>query len=276
MLAIFASMSFVFVACGDDDEPDNNGTNNVSSSFVGTWEMSTSGLLGSGEGETYIQIASDNSFILVNDYGNDVTVSYGTVSNTSNTFTINYKIFQGAAPFVPSVTYILESADSKSFVLTLTTQKFTFTKVSDSVMKKYKDEIDEVIGNYENNTLFPNLTLNGTKISNILEASATNNTFSSNFWYDNFNFVFDFRYYGKISELTSGENITDEIRILSCERLNIIVIDGSYEIISGSVRVDSKTSNSITLRYYNLKIQQYVGDSEGNLYTIDGIITYSL
>lgn len=93
-----------------------------------------------------MQIASDNTFILINVYGHDVEVSYGTWSNTQNYFTINYKIFHGTSPYVPSVTYMIESTASKSFVLSLGTQKFTFTKVPDSVMDTYKDDIDEVMG----------------------------------------------------------------------------------------------------------------------------------
>lgn len=274
-VAIFATMAFTFVACGDDDdEPEINEPTESTSNFVGTWEMSTSGILGDGDGDAYLQIASDNTFILVNDYGHDVKVSYGTWSNTDNTFTLNYKIFQGQKPLVPSVTYMIVSTNSKSFVLSLATQKFTFTKVSDSIMNKYEDDIDNVMnGNGENTSSF---TLNGTTISNILGSSAEGNTFTCNFWYDDFVFAFEYRYSGKISNLTSGQNITDKIDIRLCEMLNQIIIDGSYEIISGYVRVDSKTSDSITLSYSNLKIQQYVGLSEGKVFTFNGKIKYSL
>lgn len=273
-------MALGLVSCSNDDEPKNNGTSGNTSSFVGTWEMTTSGVLGDGEGNTYMQIASDHTFILVNDYGyDDVEVSYGTWKNTNDTFTLNYKIFHGADPMVPTVTYMIESMSSKSFVLSLSFQNFTFTKVSDSVMDKYRDEIEDVIGDESDNYgdgSSSSLTLNGTTISRILSSAVEGNTFVSQLWYDNFVFDFEFRYIGKISNLTSGDNITDKIDILTCESLNIVLIDGSYEIISGSVRVDSKTSDSIKLNYSNLKIQQYIGSSEGNVYTINGKISYSL
>lgn len=148
MLAIYASMSFAFVACGDDDdEPDNNGSTSATSSFVGTWEITTSGALGEGEGEgdNYMQIESDHTFILINHYSYGVEVSYGTWKSTNDTFTVNYKIFHGSSPIVPTVTYQIESTGSKSFVLSLVGQKFTFKKVSESVMDKYQDDINDVI-----------------------------------------------------------------------------------------------------------------------------------
>lgn len=300
-VAFFASMSFAFVACGDDDdEPDfeipsnpsddnneenepGNDSNETASPFVGTWEMTTSGVLGEGDGETYMQIASDHTFILINEYGYGVEVSYGTWKSSKDSFTINYEIFHGASPIVPSVTYKIESTASKSFVLALGTQKFTFTKMPDSVMDQYQDEIDDVMGGNNDNSgnggndTSSSLTLNGTIISNILSSSVENNTtFTANLWYDNFIFAFEFRYNGKVSNLASGENITDKIDIKLCESLNHVIVDGRYEILSGWVRVDSKTSNSITLNYSNLKIQQYVGHSKGNVYTLNGKISYSL
>lgn len=164
MLAIFAGMSFTFVACGDDedDEPDyevpsnpsddndeenepGNDSNEITSPFVGTWEMTTSGVLGEGDGDNYMQIASDHTFILINHYGYGVEVSYGTWKSTNDTFTVNYEIFHGASPIVPTVTYKIETTASTSFVLSLGTQKFTFKKVSDSVMDKYQDDIDDVM-----------------------------------------------------------------------------------------------------------------------------------
>lgn len=147
MVAIFASMSFAFVSCGDDkdDEPDNNGVTGSTSSFVGTWEMTTSGVLGEGDGDNYIKIANDHTFILINHYSYGVEVSYGTWTSTIDTFTVDYEIFHGTTPIVPSVTYKIESTTSNSFILSLGIQKFTFTKVSDSVMDKYQDDIDDVM-----------------------------------------------------------------------------------------------------------------------------------
>ena len=149
-LAIFASMSFAFVACGDDedDEPDNNGGsgNNTTSAFVGTWEMTTSGALGYGDGEAYIRFNKDKTFVLVNDYGyDDVEVSYGTWSNTKDTFTINYEIAQGGIPIIPTVTYKIESTSSQAFKLSFGGQYFNFTKVPDSMMDRYQDEIDDML-----------------------------------------------------------------------------------------------------------------------------------
>lgn len=145
-VAIFASMSFTFVACGDDDEPENNGGGSATSTFVGTWEMTTSGAIGEGEGVAYIRFDNDNTFVLVNDYGDDdVEVSYGTWRNTKETFTIHYEIFHGDNPIVPTVTYKIESTGSKSFKLSFGGQNFNFTKVPANVMDQYQDEIDDVM-----------------------------------------------------------------------------------------------------------------------------------
>ena len=144
-VAIFASMSFALVACGDDedDEPDNSGGNSSTSVFVGTWSMTTSGVLGDGEGDAYFRFYEDKTFVLVNDYGDDdVEISYGTWSNTKDTFTINYEIFHGGSPIIPTYTYKIESSSSKSFKLSFGGQTFNFTKVPDSVMDRYEDEID--------------------------------------------------------------------------------------------------------------------------------------
>lgn len=147
-IAIFASMSVSFVACGDDeDEPENNEGNSSSSAFVGTWKMTSSGVIGNGEGNSYIRFDNDKTFVLVNDYGDDdVEVSYGTWSNTDDTFTVKYEIFHGAAPIVPTVTYKIESSSAHAFELSLGGQNFNFTKVPASMMDKYQDEIDDVMG----------------------------------------------------------------------------------------------------------------------------------
>ena len=137
-----------------------------------------------GDGDTYMQIASDHTFVLINDYGyDDVEVSYGTWKSTNDTFTVNYEIFHGASPFVPTVTYMIESTASKSFVLSLGVQKFTFKKVPDSVMDKYEDDIKNILSeNGNSSTSTGKLKINGNEIGFCLNSVCGSHSFSGEKW----------------------------------------------------------------------------------------------
>ena len=147
ILAIFASLSFAFVACGNDDEEDEpSGGNSSDNGFVGTWSMNMIGQSGEYK-DNYIRFYDDSTFVLINADDDEVMVSYGTWSASGNTFTLDYAIAQNERPIIPYViTYNIKSQNSSKIEFYLGTLNFTFTKVSDSVMDKYQEEIDDVLG----------------------------------------------------------------------------------------------------------------------------------
>ena len=146
---------------------------------------------------------------------------------------------------------------------------FGLTVVFLSLIACSKDD-DQVEGNTSS------LSINGKSISKILTSQVEGNGFLLGVWYDNWYFEMEFRYNGKVANLSPGDNITDEIIVRRCEHVNEAIIDGSYEVLSGSVKVKSVSSKSVSLNFSNLKLQQYVGSTKKEVYTINGNVTYEI
>ncbi|MCH5218615.1 MAG: hypothetical protein J1F07_08755 [Muribaculaceae bacterium] len=301
MLAIFASMSFAFVACGNDDDDDepSGGNNTTGNGFVGTWSMNMIGHSGEYK-NNYIRFYDDSSFILVNANEDEVMVSNGTWSVSGNTFTLDYAIAQNERPIIPYViTYNIKSQNSSKIEFYLGNLNFTFTKVSDSVMNKYQEEIEDVLGDDNGNSGDDNssitsstLKINGTEISRLLSTSCEENHFAGEYWVafgSNFYYINDMVSFEidvpfkSISQLKEGQELIDYINIsgffvlLGQNDSNIGFAGGSprFHDIDGSVKVQKLTSSTVTLKFSNFSFTKERGNEEIE-YKFNGSMTYDI
>lgn len=120
------------------------------------------------------------------------------------------------------------------------------------------------------------LSINGEKISKIVTSQVEGDGFLLDCWFNDWYFEFEFKYYGSVSKLSAGDDITEDIRIRRCSGLNEMLVDASYDIIDGSVSVASVSSKTVTLKFSNLNLQEYLGSSKRKEYTFNGNVTYDI
>lgn len=291
MLAIFASMTFTFVACGNDDDNDEpSGGNNTDNGFVGTWSMNMVGHSGEYK-DNYIRFYDDSTFFLINADDDEVMVSYGTWSVSGNTFTLDYDIFQNESPIIPFIiTYNIKSQNSSKIEFYLGNLNFTFNKVSDSVMNKYQDEIDDVLGDNGSSSTSSTLKINGTEISKLLGAVCEELHFDGDYWitfgsklyYKNDQIIFQVEVpFKSFSQLKEGQELIDYVEIsafyvvLGQNNSDIGFGGGSprFHDFDGSVKIQKITSSTVTLKFSNFSFTKERGNEE-NEYTINGTVTY--
>lgn len=133
MVALLAALPFSLASCGGDDDDDDAASG---SAIVGTWELTgTSAAFGeSTSDEVYMQLKKDGTFIQVEvDEDDEGIVSRGTWSQNGSTFSYT---LDGTFSF--QILNLTGKTMKLSFVGGLAT--FTFSKVSDSTIKKYLNE----------------------------------------------------------------------------------------------------------------------------------------
>ena len=290
MVAIFASMTFTFVACGNDDDKEPDGGNNTDNGFVGTWSMSMIGHSGEYR-DNYIRFYDNSTFVLINADDDEVMVSYGKWSVSGNTFTLDYDIAQSETPLFPYViTYNIKSQSSSKIEFYLGNLNFTLTKVSDSVMNKYQDEIDEVLGDNGSTSTSSVLKINGTEISRLLSAVCEEGHFYGEYWVS-FGSIFYYKNdmvdlqisvpFKSFSQLKEGQELIKYIDISGFYVLNgegdsnIGSGGGSprFHDIDGSVKVQELTASTVTLKFSNFSFTKERGNEE-NEYIFNGTVTY--
>lgn len=138
MIAIFTSMSFAFVACGNDDEPDNGSTGNTNYAkydLVGSWEsvvVTEIPGLDNFNRKSYARFYEDGTYIGVNiQEGLENVIIRGTWKVSGNKFT--------TTSFGTSVTYEFIDYTKNSFRVKLgNTDGFVrWDRIDDWVIDQY-------------------------------------------------------------------------------------------------------------------------------------------
>lgn len=88
-VALFATTSFAFTSCGDDDESNDSNSGNI----IGTWEQNVN-IDDDWQSIQLIQFKQDGTFVEVYDSkfmgGNEVEISRGTWRKDGNNLTVVY------------------------------------------------------------------------------------------------------------------------------------------------------------------------------------------
>lgn len=134
MVALFATMSFAFTSCGDDDYPDD--PNNES--LVGTWERTTN-IDEDWWQKDYIQFKNDGTSISITDVHfmgeSEVFVEYGKWSKSGNQLTVTADNPSDEAIDINNGT--IKKLTKTELVLSAGDMELSFIRVDDSTIEKY-------------------------------------------------------------------------------------------------------------------------------------------
>ena len=134
MVALFATMSFAFTSCGDDDEPDD--PNNES--LVGTWERTTN-IDEDWWQKDYIQFKNDGTSISITDVHfmgqSDVSVEYGNWSKNGNKLTVKADNPSGDGIDIDNGT--IKKLTNTELILSAGGMELSFTRVDDDAIEEY-------------------------------------------------------------------------------------------------------------------------------------------
>lgn len=134
MVALFATMSFAFTSCGDDDEPDD--PNNES--LVGTWERTTN-IDEDWWQKDYIQFKNDGTSISITDVHfmgqSEVSVEYGKWSKNGNKLTVKADNPSGDGIDIDNGT--IQKLTNTELILSAGGMELSFTRVDDDAIEEY-------------------------------------------------------------------------------------------------------------------------------------------
>ena len=134
MVAIFATMSFAFTSCGNDDEPDDPSNE----SLVGTWERTTN-IDDDWWQKDYIQFKADGTSISITDVHfmgeSDVSVEYGKWTKNGNKLTVMADNPSDDAIDIDNGT--IKKLTKTELLLSAGGMELSFTRVADTTIDKY-------------------------------------------------------------------------------------------------------------------------------------------